>query len=349
MSKRKGLKKETKELYSSLIRSLFLCFVALFAIVTATVAWFVNNSNVSGGGANVTATDGISFLLATKQEDKQGLYDDNSSFNNLSNILKEFYRNSGGNQYSSFENLPILKEGTDTVTIDDVTYIIGNDDGISLMVNNESNVNNHGDKKLMEPGSSGSFTFYIIPKVSDLDSVKISIYLKLFKIIDSEEPEKGKSQLIEYIGNETLFNMFMGHLLMFRGVDEDGNYENRLTPEIIESNLVFNLTVYCDGLSIDEVIPVSIYWNWPKRLENILYSGAKDSLFKSECKEKDALVMLINNHKNWFVSSTTEIGDSDLSQDISNSKFSLWSSGYNKGDQLIGNSVAYFEWVIEAK
>lgn len=55
MRKRKGLKKETKVLYSSLIRSLFLCFVALFAIVTATVAWFVNNTSVNSGTAQVSA------------------------------------------------------------------------------------------------------------------------------------------------------------------------------------------------------------------------------------------------------------------------------------------------------
>lgn len=358
MSKRKGLSKGTKELYASLGRNLFLCFVAFFTIVVTTAAWFVNNTNVSGGGANVTATDGIRFLLATKQEDAQGIYDvnqsvehtENSSASPLAKVLKEFYRTDNGTRFSSFQNLPSLTAGTEIINIGGYNYVIGNDDGISLRVNDTSNLNNYGDKEFIEPGTAGSFTFYIIPKVDNLDDVNISVCLKLYRIVNEGISSVGKAEYIEYSEQKMmLFNMFKGHLLLFKDIS-DGSYVNRICPDTDNDEIIYKFTASGQTMEKGKAYPVTVYWNWPKRLENILYSGNEDSLFPSECEEKSKLITWINLHKNCFVNSkSVDIGNlGDLSSNMSNKQFSLWNNGYNRGDQLIGNNVAYFEWVIEA-
>lgn len=37
------------------------------------------------------------------------------------------------------------------------------------------------------------------------------------------------------------------------------------------------------------------------------------------------------------------------SDDMTNTQFAQWSTGYNKGDQLIGENIAFFQWIIEAE
>ena len=36
-------------------------------------------------------------------------------------------------------------------------------------------------------------------------------------------------------------------------------------------------------------------------------------------------------------------------ENMTNKQFAQWSTGYNKGDQLIGDNIAFFQWVIEAE
>lgn len=358
MSKKRGLSKETKELYTSLGRSVFLCFVALFAIVIATAAWFVNNTNVNGGGANITATDGIRFLLATKQDDSQGIYDVNQSVENandsttstLAKVLYEFYRTDKGARFSFFENLPSLTTGTEIKNVNGENYVIGNDEGISLRVNNVSNINNYGDKEFIEPGTSGLFTFYIIPKVDNLDLVNISISLKLYRIVNDVGSTIGKAELIEHSEQNTMiFNMFKGHLILFEYIS-DGEYSTRIYPDTENDEIIYKFTVSGQSMKNGQAYPINVYWNWPKRIENILYSGNENSLFSTECNEKDELINWINTNKDCIVNTrTVDIKDLEgLSISMSNKQFSLWNNGYNRGDQLIGNNVAYFEWVIEA-
>lgn len=134
MKRIKTLSKETRGLYSSLLRSLFLCFVAFFAIVVATAAWFVNNSSVNSGGVSISHQN-ENIILATKGERQQ----------------KE-------------ESLLMLPGGFEKI-IDGDTYYCTDDGEIALRLAK--------DETTVSPGSSGEITFYVIPENSGSQSVSL--------------------------------------------------------------------------------------------------------------------------------------------------------------------------------
>ena len=108
----------------------------------------------------ISTDNGQRFYLATKKEDSQGVYDNNSSTNSkLQEALKHFKRISS----ETVQELPQFQIGTTTITgSDNIEYIVGDADGISLMVNSTSNVNNTKLNAYVGPGSRGEMTFYII-------------------------------------------------------------------------------------------------------------------------------------------------------------------------------------------
>lgn len=369
----KGLNKETKELYSSLGRSLFLCFVALFAIVTATAAWFVLNTEVNSSSSTVSTNEGMIYSIATLKSDNQGVYDANLSNNNaitetpLAKALNKFFRadNNGrddneGNHYTSFYNLPNLSIGNDIFTDKNhIEYILGSSDGISLMVSDTSNMNNANEFEHIGPGSCGKFSFYIIPHTDNLRQVKLSVSLNLYTLVrEGEASDKvaiGRAELIENNeNNSVLLNMVMGHVLLFTGMDK-GNYNGRITPILNDDGTIsFNFVNSCQDSSSwekDKPVEVSIYWIWPKRFENIKYYGQEGSVFKSDCDSYNELLRWINDNKQYIVN-TKNVNVYGLESPIgnlTNQQFAKWSNGYNKGDQLIGDNVAFIQWVIEGK
>lgn len=141
MNKRKGLREETKELYASLGRSLFLCFVALFAIVTATVAWFVNNSIVNSSGISISYKQD-KVVLATK-----------------------------GYRQNAEDRLLSLSEGDKT---ENNEYYYTYDKEIALRMSEGENV-------AVSPGKSGCITFYIIPESDGVQTVSLYLGVSGYK------------------------------------------------------------------------------------------------------------------------------------------------------------------------
>ena len=366
---KKSLQEKKKSAYffwKSFLITGVIIIGAIIGVLLGSIAWFRMNNQVQAGNAVISASDSYTFSLATLQSDNQGIYDVNTSPGSdspLAKALNKFFRadkngrdDEDGNHYTSFLDLPDLSVGTSVFTDKKgQKYILGDSDGISLMVNAENNVNNTTEFEHIGPGSYGKFTFYIIPHLDNFQAVTLSVSLKPFTLVRegdaSDKKATGRAKPVENIkNNEVLLNMLQGHILLFTGKDEAGNYENRILPNLKEDGTVC-FTFHKDRSTTtwvkDQAEPVTIYWIWPKRFENIKYYGQEDSVFKSECSSHTELLEWINENRQYVVKTDTAL--SNPVENMTNQQFAKWSVGYNKGDQLIGDNIAFFQWVIDAE
>lgn len=371
------------EIHQEAARSMMKTFLAtgiffvatIVALVIMGMAWFVANAKVESASASIAASDDYKFYLATLKNDSQGVYDANIpegtggdvTKSPLARALNKFFRadNNGrdddeGNHYTTFLDLPNLSEGAQTFKDQDgIEYVIGNSDGISLRIDSDSNVNNTEEFEHIGPGSYGKFTFYIIPLVDNLDQVNLSVSLQPFTLVRVGDPD-GKNAIGRAMhvdkneNNSVLLNMLQGHILLFTGQDGSGDYSNRIFPTL-ENDGSIRFEFIKDKTTTwvkDKAEPITIYWIWPKRFENIKYPGQEDSVFKKTCQEYEELLEWVNDNREYIVNTKIVLDTKSLADpqtDMTNQQFAQWSVGYNKGDQLIGDNIAFFQWVIEAE
>lgn len=318
---------------------------ALIAILILSVAWFVSNTRVRSTGVSISADDGRKFYLATRSTDSQGVYDDNTSGNSsLAQALKDFNRIINNGINISFQGLPQFSIGTTVVTgSDGVEYIVGDADGISLMVNPTSNVKNTTQNEYVGPGSKGKMTFYIIPIVEGNNQVNITVSLAAYGL---SEPNNGEVTA-QLVNNSQLRNILCGHMLLFQGKDDNGNYFNQIDPILAEDGTIQFTFTKADDWVINQPIEINLYWIWPYRFENLVYPGQPDSVFATSGEAQDRFLAWVNRHKHNIAYMEESLNDANA--DMSNSDFSKWSSGYNRGDQLIGDNVAYFIWTVRTE
>lgn len=344
---------EEKSMQNTFLRTGIFIVAAFIAILILSVAWFVKNTSVSGTGMHIAADDGRKFYLATKEADQQGVYDDNTAENSgLSQALNKFQRINRivnvDNQDISFQGLPQFTVGTTVITASDNNeYIVGDADGISLMVNSTSNVNNTAVEEYVGPGSRGKMTFYIIPTVSGENQVRITVSLAAYKLVASGNSEASAELIDGSDANALLRNILCGHMLLFLGIDESGDYIKQISPELgKDGTIVFSFEKE-DAWIENQPIEIALYWIWPYRFENMVYPGQRDSVFKTYGSAQTALLSWVNTNKGFIVNNPEGLDNAGV--DMSNSDLSKWSAGYNKGDQLIGDTVAFFTWTISAE
>ena len=330
-----------KAMLSTFLKTGIIMAAALIVILAISIAWFVSNTNVRSTSMSIAANNGQRFYLATKKEDSQGVYDNNSSTNSkLQEALKHFKRISS----ETVQELPQFQIGTTTITgSDNIEYIVGDADGISLMVNSTSNVKNTTQNEYVGPGSKGEMTFYIIPTVAGDNQVNITVSLEAYQL---SKPDNGEVTA-QLVNNGQLSKILCGHILLFQGKDAQGNYVNQIEPALGEDGTIRFTFTKKDNWVINQPIEITLYWIWPYRFENLVYPGQPDSVFKTSGDVQNGFLDWVNAHKQNIAYTNDSLNDANA--DMSNSDFAKWSSGYNRGDQLIGDTIAYFVWTIHAE
>ena len=330
-----------KAMLSTFLKTGIIMAAAFIIILVISIAWFVSNTNVRGADINISANNGQRFYLATKKEDSQGVYDNNSQTkSNLQDALKHFKRIAN----ETVQELPQFNIGATIVTgTDNVEYIVGDANGISLMVNSTSNVNNTTENAYVGPGSKGEMTFYIIPTVAGENQVHITVSLAAYGL---SEPNNGEVTA-QSVNNSKLSNILCGHMLLFQRKDAQGNYVNQIEPALGEDGTIRFTFAKTDEWVINQPIEITLYWIWPYRFENLVYPGQPYSVFQTSGDAQTELLKWVNRHKDYIAYTNESL--SDAKADMTNADFSKWSSGYNRGDQLIGDNVAYFIWTIHAE
>lgn len=347
-----------KLMRNAIIKTTVVALAASLSILGLSTAWFASNTKVTGADMQIAAGQNRVFWLATRKADQQGVYDsyDGESSVTLANALIKYNRIDRNDETTNirFEGLPQLTVGSTEVTgTDGQTYIVGDSSGISLMVNSESNVNNIQADDYVGPGSKGMLTFYVIPTVDGENrQVQITVSLAAYKLTTSAPVDNTVTATAQMIdgsqGNTALRKILSGHILLFRGKDPQGNYTGQIFPELSGDGTVDFTFLTEDAWVANQPIAITLYWIWPLRFENLVYAGQSQSVFQTAGSGQEALLEWVNQNKDCVVFGKDTAQLENAGQSMSNGALFQWSGGYNRGDQLIGNTAAYLIWTINA-
>lgn len=247
----------------------FIMLAALIAIIVACIAWFVSNNKVDSTGMNIRAA-GSEFDLAASiknAESTNGIYDNLLSVPN----------GEKNNEYS-------------------VTS--GNHTAISWAITDNSNLRNEKDKSLgIEPGSSGSITFYIIPHKNGALNVSLTLSLTGYTLKNTGTELTSESLTDIKADAQQLLE---GHILLFAGYDTEKNSykgwisqdgdpwsmslkDNSSLSQKENGELIWSIK----DAEAEKAYPVTVYWIWPELLESYLlkkesYTGTRPLLFPAE-------------------------------------------------------------------
>lgn len=249
----------------------FIMLAALIAIIVACIAWFVSNNKVDSTGMNIRAA-GSEFDLAASiknAESTNGIYDNLLSVPN----------GEKNNEYS-------VTSGSHTA--------------ISWAITDDSNLRNEKDKSLgIEPGSSGSITFYIIPHKNG--ALNVSLTLSLTGYTLKNNVTELKPEFLTEI-KEDAQQLLEGHILLFAGYDKQKNsykgwisqdgdpwsmsLDNSSLSQKENGELIWSIK----DAEAEKAYPVTVYWIWPELLESYLlkkesYTGTRPLLFPAEKDE----------------------------------------------------------------
>ena len=267
-------------------RSLLLSLAALGVIVIACYAWFVRNTTVSGALGSISA-GGSTFELASVGT--AGAFDSR---------LPETERIEG-------DSWPYSSSGT--ITSGTKESILWRIDQSSSHLGNDSNSTG------IEPGSSGTLQFYVVPKrPGDLE---LTFTIEIIPLAVASENNE-----FTPIKNDAATNFLKGHLLLHYQVKN--GQETLLDP----ANASFDLKLN-DLTSDSEPVLISLKWHWPFLLE--------DAVLDSE------VTQIITDNPSYFVHD----GNAPLTEAVTlpgtnNPEFRRYSNYYNNADQYIGTYVS---------
>jgi hypothetical protein len=190
-----------KETHKQLVQSAMLTFTAFLAIAAVCIAWFINNTAVSGGGVQVQ-TEGSRFVLASTGDKGR------------------------------FDTAPRFIEGAKK-TIHGTEYNTTSGTAVAWMVSGESNIYNQADGKAsLSPGSTGKITFYIIPQAANLGTINCELKITPYRVLEENETVTGEITVdqesiapLDETENANIYSLLQGHVLFFRAKNGN-NYSN---------------------------------------------------------------------------------------------------------------------------
>ena len=330
-------------------RSTVFAMTALIAIIILCIAWFVANNRVSGSSSAVSANNsGIEL----GSEGGAGIHDD---------VLKKILGSDGerGFWYRLQNQLQQFLETSSSYTA--VNWLLNDQSKIGNYSNSqtdwESYWQNHTDNKTrkdeaIEPGSSGSLTFYVLPK-QDGD---VQFYLNL-SVLPYKANDSGYTEVTSE--NDSVSKNFVeGHFLFFLEKNEE---DGKKSLQWIEDS---NLEMEIAGAKKGEKYSYTIYWCWPQNFaEFVLKSGdmylnESTPLLSGYTNESDIRCSIVEdmrkNPQKYFYNPLTnqplqsDQNEVNLIKDISDKSSSEWtetqkeafvslSSYYTQADMYLGN------------
>lgn len=284
---RQKARKEIQDLknqWKIFFRTGFVVLAALIAIIAASIAWFVSNNKVDLTGMSIRAA-GSEFDLAA-------------------------YKNNAESTNGVYDKLLPVPTGEPAIN-NEYLATSGNRTAISWAITDDSNLRNEKGESLgIEPGSSGSITFYIIPHKSGALNVSLTLSLTGYTLKDNGDNGTELTQenlnpgLLTDI-KEDAQQLLEGHILLFAGYDEQKNsYKGWISkdgdPWTMSLGDKYSLSQNENGELIwsnmnakaDNAYKVTVYWIWPELLESYLrnaasYTGTRPLLFPAEPEQNN--------------------------------------------------------------
>lgn len=271
-------------------RSLLLATAALGVIAFACYAWFVNNTSVTARSISVSAS-GSTFELASVGS-SHGAFDES---------LPDDLKAEEGDPYQN-------SSGTGTITTVSKNAIFWQmNDAAGL---NNQNANDTG----IEPGSSGTLQFYVIPKHTGKLNLTCQLSLIPLKL------EKNDSFI--KLENVTASQFLKGHLLFSYTYTDKNNDPN--TQLVNYSTASFPLEF--EVQNVDDPISVQLDWHWPLLLQDVINDKSNSNTYKTWMTEAPGF---------FFCDNGAAVNDSPDFQ----TQFSTYNDYFNNADQYIGDNV----------
>lgn len=299
----------------------FICISVILIIMVIsfiTLGWFMKGGFSNAQSIELSA-DGMKYVLAAEGE--AGKYD-------------EYITITTGTGIATSVSVPGRN---------DVAELISANGGeIRWALNSKSNIENYGtDAEGIYPGSSGTLTFYVIPK----QNCDLNINFSLGKILYKNNTETGKLEIIE---DDVIPGLVKGHILFFK-TKENGIYSDRIDDS-------FNIELK-DALA-DTAYKFDIHWIWPSVADQLVLPNDDPLLEKNGymriISDTDTTFYndIIKNPVNYF---SRELNDMNLTQILTNlqngsgadsfdsKNYKKINEMWNEADQLIGTNVSYIE------
>ena len=356
-----------KNQWKTFFRTGIFLFAAVAAMIILGIAWFVSNNKVAGTGTSISAS-GSDFDLAaditdvTDAASTKGMYDE----------------------------LLVVPSGTETKTTEQ-TFLATNDtnNSITWAITDASNLNNQTGANGIEPGSSGSLTFYIISHKDGPLSLTLDVTLTGYSYSGKDDNEPTTSADIKKLdSNGKAQKLLEGHVLLFAGYDSDTDsapktYKawiskdaeawtrslekdaNGKTSVSLSGDADGKLTWTAENAVKETAYPVTLYWIWPERLESYImsagaYTGRRPLLFPDDtylpknffttmCTADDS-----NRYFSWkevgtFKTTVTPDVLSNMRTNFNPVIYKSISEYYNLADQYLGENVRYINLKVEAR
>lgn len=316
---------EKKELRRKQVHHAVLAAIAFIVLITFGIAWFVNNTRVSGTGVEVKS-EGARFELATVGADP--------------------------NAYSAYDPTPAIVGDLVNFEDSEKKYYAtsGPNNSISWMVGADSNLNNNAQVSL-QPESNGSLSFSVLPKVKDLGTLQFT--LKIIPYTDGVEGDADSVTIdgkfyTPLVATDDAYKLLKGHLLFFDSYSQTGRY-----GDLLDLDTPFeNSKLDPDMTSVeDSHLDYTIHWVWPGWFRQYVNRG-KDSLFSDDLSMDipyNNMITKINANKAAFFK-TSGINDTipDVTSNMSSIELDAFSDYYNNGDEFIGRKVRFVQLVLTA-
>lgn len=341
-----------KNQWKTFFRTGIFLFAAVAAMIILGIAWFVSNNKVAGTGTSISAS-GSDFDLAadiTGAASTKGMYDE----------------------------LLDVPFGTEK-KIKEQTFLATNDtnDSITWAIKDDSNLNNQTGANGIEPGSSGSLTFYIISHKDGPLSLTLDVTLTGYSYSGKDDNEPTTSTDIKKLDSDGKAQKLLeGHVLLFAEYDTK-YYKNWISKDAEEWNKSLGegvslsrdkggkLTWTAENAVKETAYPVTLYWIWPERLESYImsaeaYTGRRPLLFPDDtylpqkffttmCTADDS-----NRYFRWkevetFKTTVTPAVLSNMRTNFNPVIYKSISEYYNLADQYLGENVRYIKLKVEAR
>ena len=187
----------------------------------------------------------------------------------------------------------------------------------------------------IEPGSHGVISFWVTPKVKDLQ-----LTFTLETVGYFSETNDGVVTMNE-ISNVSLKNYLNGHLLFFEDYDSPTGYYSGLIAS--DSNMHRSFTKSFEDEEVNTAVPVNIYWVWPKNLSNLVnaYDGANITtrpMFDTSGATYTAILDNISAYPQYYFKGS--ITDA-LSENYLKTNYATYGSLYDGADNDIGAGVEF--------
>lgn len=198
---------ELKNQWKTFFRTGPIVIAAAIVMIALSIAWFVSNTKVDATGVQISAA-GSEFDLAAAKADTTA---------------------SAVSSAGAYASLLTVHEGSE-VTKQDKKLLStgGSNTSISWAITDDSNMQNKTDQGI-EPGSSGSMTFYIISHKDGPLSVKLNLTLTGYQVEGwdpSAATKKGADDTSTVTvqslkeADSTAQQLLEGHVLLFAGCDK---------------------------------------------------------------------------------------------------------------------------------